>query len=144
MKSGGMEMDGKNGKTFSHEELAKAMFHWWDLANSAFITFFPVHITADCIKHQKKYAGDAIYVAVPLKDMRTRYVYETIAAGTGKSQEEVQKDFEYLVGEIPVRVKVYTRDYKFFKYPDRTIYEFDDYLLPNPFDTYWKSRFLIK
>ena len=144
MKKGSMETDGKSGRTFrteqsrsfSHEELLKALYHFEDLADSAFIGFFPRLITADCVKHQKQLEGDAVYLSVSIKDMRTRYVYEVISAGIGKTQDEVQKDFEYLVGEVPVKVHVYTDNPDYYQYPDRVIYEYGDFLLPNPWSKY--------
>ena len=141
-------MNGENGnkskKVFTHDELNKALMDFEDLAERCFMGFFPRLITADCVKFGKKLEGDAIYLAVSIKDMRTRYVNETVSLYLGKTVDEVQKDFEYLVDEVPVKVQVYTRNYNFYKYPDRTVYEFGDYLLPNPWNTYWKSRWLVK
>ena len=135
---------GTNLNQFTHEELNKTLMDFEDLAARCFIQFFPRLITADCVKHQKLLQGDAIYVGVSIKEMRTRYVYETIAQYLNKGKEEVQENFEYFVGKVPVRVQVYKKNYEFFQYPDRTIYYYGDYLLPNPFDKYWKARFLVK
>ena len=139
-----MEIVGESGKKFSHEELNKALLDIEDLMARAFVDFFPLHETAECIKRQKPLTGDAVYVGATIKHMRTRFAAETISAFIGKGVEDVQHDFEYNVGEVPVRVKVITRNYGFYKYPDRTIYEYGDYLLPNPFETYWKARFLVR
>ena len=146
-----MNQSGEIGKQFNpiksefnHEQLAKALYHLEDLTNYAFASFFPRLITADCIKRQIKLEGDAVYVLLPIKEARTRFVYETISAGTGKTYDEVQKDFEYLVDGVPVKIQVYNGDYEFFKYPDRVIYEYGDYLLPNPFSVYWEERLAIK
>ena len=137
-------MSGKSGKMFSHEELNKALMDVEDLMARAFVDFFPLHKTAQCIKYQNRLEGDAIYVGISIKHIRTRFAAETISDYTKLPIDSLQSGFEYMVGEVPVKVKVITRNYGFYKYPDRTIYEYGDYLLPNPFDTYWKARFLVR
>ena len=45
---------------------------------------------------------------------------------------------------VPVEIHVFQRKYKFFTNLDLGWYMVDDFYLPNPFDTYWKARYLIK
>ena len=147
-----MKMNGDSGKqsrtepsrSFNHDQLNKALMDFEDLAARAFVEFYPRLITADCVKRQIKLEGDAIYVGVSLKHMRTRYAAETISSYIGKTINEMQKDFEYMVGKVPVKVQVYKKNWKFYQYPDRVVYEYGDYMLPNPFNDYWKARFLVK
>lgn len=137
-------MSGKTGKKFTEEELAFALRHFEELATDAMISFFPRLETAVAVKEQRPLTGEAIYVAIFLKDARTRYSAEVISAGTGKTQEDILDDFEYLVGEVPVKVQVIKRNYQFYRYPNQIIYNYGNYLLPNPWDIYWKSRFLVR
>ena len=139
-----MKTNGDSGKQFNHEQLNKALMDVEDLMARAFVDFFPLYKTAECVKFNRKLEGDAVYVGVSIKHMRTRFANETVSSYVGKTASEVQDDFEYMVGEVPIKVKVIKRSYGFYKYPDRTIYEYGDYLLPNPFEKYWKARFLVR
>ncbi|MFZ5845295.1 MAG: hypothetical protein ACOY0S_02395 [Patescibacteria group bacterium] len=112
--------------------------------DAAMTPFFVLGETADCVKHNKPLTGRAIYLGMFRRHMDTRFVNEIITAHVKRDFEEIKDGFEYLVGEVPVKVKVITRNYHFLKYPDHRIYEFGDYLVPNPFATYWKARFLIR
>ncbi len=54
------------------------------------------------------------------------------------------KGFKYEHEGFPVFVRVITRNYKFFQMPDHVYYGPDMFKIANPFETYWKSRFIIK
>ena len=45
---------------------------------------------------------------------------------------------------IPVEIHVIKRNYKFFENLDFGFYAVDTFHIPNPFEKYWKARFLIK
>lgn len=45
---------------------------------------------------------------------------------------------------VPIRIQVIHNRYKFLDHPDTKFYRLEEYLIPNPFDSYWKARFLIK
>jgi hypothetical protein len=52
--------------------------------------------------------------------------------------------YEYKVSNVPVKIKVYSRKYKFFERPDQVLYMIDEFNIPNPWSDYWKVRSLIK
>lgn len=54
--------------------------------------------------------------------------------------DELSLDFN----SVPIELKIITRDYEFFKNPDNVFYWTDEYKIPNPWDKYYKARFLIK
>jgi hypothetical protein len=58
--------------------------------------------------------------------------------------KETPTGYEYTVSNVPVKIKVYERKYKFFEHPDQVFYGVDDFQIPNPFANYWKARYLIK
>lgn len=105
--------------------------------------YFLLGKTADCVKHDRLLEGDGIDVGIRDKSF-TQYVYDILKEYFKLTPEEVNKGFEYKVGEVPVRIKVYSRNYYFFKYPDHVVYQFGTYQLPNPWEVYWKSRFLVR
>ncbi len=54
------------------------------------------------------------------------------------------KGFKYEFQGVPVFVHVITRKYPWFDLPDVRFYGPDMFKIPNPFEKYWKARFLIK
>lgn len=54
------------------------------------------------------------------------------------------KGFKYKFENVPVYVRVLTKKWKFFELPDMRFYGPDFFKIPNPFERYWKSRFIIK
>lgn len=128
---------------FTHEELLKALMNVEDWMDQLLTPFFLFGKVAECVKRDRLLEGDGIDVGIRDKSL-TQYVYDILNTNFKLKPEDVNHGFEYKVGEVPVRVKVYSRNYHFFKYPDIKIYQFGQYQLPNPFDIYWKSRFLIR
>ncbi len=46
--------------------------------------------------------------------------------------------------KIPVEIHVINRHYKFLENPDVGFFSVDEFLLPNPFENYWKARHLVQ
>ena len=135
-------MNGMNGQIFNHEELYKALLNVEDLMDSLLTPWFLHNKTAEDVKNNKLLEGNGIDVMIRDKSI-TQYVRD-ILKGYSFDPATLKNGFEYKVGNVPVRIKIYTKDYEFFKYPDHVVYQFGTYQLANPFDIYWKSRFLIR
>ncbi len=45
---------------------------------------------------------------------------------------------------VPMELKIIHRHYQFFKFPDKIVYNYDEFNIPNPFDKYYKARFIIQ
>lgn len=45
---------------------------------------------------------------------------------------------------IPVKIRVLKKVYKCLQHPDFGFYGVDEFLIPNPFDEYWKIRGILK
>lgn len=136
--------NGESGKTYNPQEMLKGLYDFEDTMESAMSPFFVLGDTADSVKHQKPLAGDGVYVGIFKRHMDTRIVNEILTAHVKRSLEEIKDGFEYLVGEVPVKVQVITGDYEFLNYPDHVIYEYGDYLVPNPWDEYWQKKEEVK
>mgnify|MGYP001561485115 CR=1 FL=1 len=132
-----------NGHKFSHEELLKALQDVEDRMDILLTPYFLLHKTAECVKYDKLLEGDGIDVGIRDKAF-TQYMYDILKANFGLSPDEVRNGFTYKVGEVPVRVKVYTRNYNFFQYPDHKVYMFGTYQLPNPFENYKKAQYIVR
>ena len=132
-----------NGHKFSHEELLKALYNVEDFMDQLVTPYFLLMETGDCVKHDRLLSGTGIDVGMRNKSF-TQFVYDIMKTNFNLTPEEINQGFEYKVGEVPVRVKVYTRNYKFFQYPDIKIYEYGRFQLPNPWDVYWQTRFIVR
>jgi hypothetical protein len=58
--------------------------------------------------------------------------------------EDPTEDFVLTIDSVPVNVKVITRHYPWFKDLNSLIYKYEIVYLPNPFENYWKARFIIQ
>ena len=136
-------MNGESGQIFNHEELYKALRGVEDLMDILLTPYFLLGKTAEDVKNNRQLEGEGIDVGIRNTAL-TQYVYDILKTNYGFSKEDVDNGFTFKVGEVPVRIKVYKRNYYFFKYPDTAVYEFGSYQIPNPFDAYWKSRFIVR
>ena len=131
-----------SGVKFNHEQLYTALMDAEDLMDRLLTPYFLLGETANAVKHDLSLEGDGIDIGIRDKSL-TQYVYSILDSEKGLKQEDVENGFEYLVSGVPVRVKIYTRNYPFFSYPDFKTYLYGNYQLANPFDMYWKVRGLI-
>lgn len=126
--------------SFTHEALHQALMNVEDLMTRLVITDWFLHLrTAENVKNNLLLDGDGIDVLVRDK-VFTQYVYDILNTYWKYKPEDVNKGFEYKVGDVPVRIHVYTKEYEFLKYPDHVVYLYGTYQLGNPFKEYWEKR----
>ena len=136
--------NGEIGKEYSSSELQEALYVVEDLMDQLLTPYFLLGKTAECVKNNRLLEGDGIDIGIRDKSL-TQYVYDILQDQLKLTSEQVKNGFEYnAVNGVPIRVKVYSRNYYFFKYPDQVVYSYGTYQIPNTFDIYWKSRFLIR
>ena len=133
----------KDVKNFTHMELENALRNVDDLFARCVLDtkYFLLGDTAKAAKENGFLSGPCIEVGI-----EDRYLTPEVRS-TLKQFGHVDNpgdNWEYEVAGVPVKVKVIHNKYDFFKHPDIKYWAYDDYQLPNPFDTYYKSRFLIK
>jgi hypothetical protein len=58
--------------------------------------------------------------------------------------KENERGYEYSFEGIPVYIRVIKRKYAFFEKPDQKFYKVDDFMLPNPFNAYWRIHNLVR
>ena len=133
----------ENGQKFSSDELYAALMNIEDLMDRLLTPYILLGNTADAVKFDKHLEGDGIDVGIK-KTALTQYVYSILDSELHLKPEEIDDGFTYMVGQVPVRVKVYKLDYQFFKYPDVKVYMYGTYSLPNPYNNYWRARGLIR
>lgn len=130
-----------NGHSFKPDELNRALLDIDDMMGRAMANYLVLGETAKNIKEEKQIQGDKIEVG-----LEERYLTREVKSlfNTYQGVEMTDKGFSYLFGEVPIEVKFITRRYKFFKNPDSKFYLAGEYRIPNPFENYWKSRFLVR
>ena len=135
-------MNGEESK-FSQEQLDKALLDSFDLMRRVLLetTYFVLGETAKCIYENRGLDSDGIEVGI-----EKRYIGpEVLSTLKDWATEDIgDNGFTYEFEGVPVRVKFIKRKYHFFQYPDMRFYGPEVYKLPNPFQNYWKARFLIK
>jgi len=98
--------------------------------------------TARSVKKDNRVQGSKIEIGVREKHL---------ARSTGgmlrdliKDIKEFENEWRFESADVPVVMKILRRKNKYIVNPDTVVYNFDDYLLPNPFAGYWKTRGLIR
>lgn len=125
-----------------------ALYDIQDILERAQCPYVLLKDTARSIVDKMKLEGDGIYIGVMKKDVN-RMALSTIKFYLSGVRDprttEVREDgFDYVWNGVPVYVKFIERKYNFFKNPDFAWYMANNYSIPNPFENYWKARFIIK
>ncbi len=137
--------------TFDSETLNDALMTTQDLLDRCQIRFFALKETAKQIKHtstnnlaelnlkiielgvEKKDLNEGVYPI--LKDM-----FDNLKINPQYSPTFIRFEFK----GVPVFIKIIQRKYKYFQNPNPIFYRYATFNLPNPFDSYWYARNIIK
>ena len=143
------KLDGTSKKVeFRTDHLEKALLDVDDLMIRSLLqnVYLTLLDTAKAFKDQIGLYGDGIDIGIE-KRYLTHEVMSTFKSPIimkHRPSQWTDSGFVYYVGEVPVRVKFINRNYGFFRNPDVKFYLAEEYQIPNPFDNYWKTRFLIQ
>jgi len=55
-----------------------------------------------------------------------------------------ENEARYLTNGVPVIIKVIRRKYEFLQNLDKKWYKYDEYLFANPFEKYYKARYIVQ
>jgi hypothetical protein len=69
----------------------------------------------------------------------TRHLFNTFLPGECLKDTNLTAD-----NGVPIELKIITRNYEFLKNPDFVYFWVDQYMIPNPWEKYYKARYLIK
>jgi|SRR3990167_5689361 len=140
------EVDPKKASDLMHEALRSL----WDLME--FYIWHPTLDTAKAIKEQDaSFLEEKITGAIHQRHL-TKEVKSAIKSQLDYWQDrKISEPYEFTEDWIkwtykgvPVEIKILKRRYGFFNNPDPVSYNFDDYLLANPFKKYWPTRFIVR
>jgi hypothetical protein len=140
---GGMKMkDGQNGMDeFTDDQLAKALLRIEDTLGRALLPFVLLGDTAKGVMAERLY-GNKVELGVETKHL-TKEVYSTFNFYE-PDRKEHDWGWSFDIDGVPVNIRFITKRYPYFKNKDIRFYRSGEYMLPNPFDEYWKVRGLIK
>lgn len=152
MKTSSPKENGQSGQTISFKvgDLEAALFNIEDIFDRALLDqkFIPLMDTAKAIYDGVPLYGNKIDVGVEKRYLIKEAISTLKSLPTYGSMypelEITDKGFSYEYKGVPVNVRFINRNYKFFKRPDFKYYLSQPYNMPNPFETYWKSRWLIQ
>jgi hypothetical protein len=111
-----------------------------DIMDRAMCPYILTLDTARCVKEGIPMEGNKITAVVKYNEA-TRNKRNTFASYSNVVIDD--EGFNYEFNGVPVEIKFIKKKYGFFENPDSKVYMAGFYSLPNPWDNYWKSRFLI-
>lgn len=126
----------------SPSQLDRALDWAEDTLTRAQIPFLLLGETLRSIRETGQLAGDKIELGI-----RRRYLTHSTKGMFRLLEPQAEIIDGYIRFEhngVPIEIKVITKDYYFFRNPNRVFYGVSDYMTPNPWDKYYKARFIIK
>lgn len=140
------KINGLNGTQtshrFTHEQLHNALMDVEDALDRSLMPFILLEGIAKHIFEEKKnFELNEITLGIKEKHFTEsgRSLFRMVRPQAEFSYENIY----YEVGGVPVVIWIIHKNYKFFQNPDTRIYCLSQFSIPNPFMSYWKSRFLI-
>ena len=135
--------NGEHSK-LTQEQLDKALLDSFDLMQRCLLdnNYIVLGQAAKCIKEGRGLDCDKLEFGIE-KRYVTPEVLSTLKEWV-KGGQFVDKGFSYVFEGVLVQFKFISRNYHFFKNLDTRIHTPEWYKIANPFENYWKSRFLIR
>lgn len=139
-----------NGEPFSLTQLDNALRDVFDLLDDCSLETIVLGDTALGVR-QNKLFGDKITVGIKNSHL-TRNVKSIINMRMAHMLKHhmtnpIEWDDNHILysfGGVPIEIKIIHRNYAWFKNMDLLTYFYDNYRIPNPFDKYFKARFIVQ
>lgn len=127
--------------TLTVTQLDDAFFHIYDVMERCLITdWFALDQTAKSIKDNEHIQDVVIGFEERQFNDSNRQTFKQFT----HNLKETTNGYTCEYNNVPITIKVFKKDLKFFDYPDVKMYKFEPVKLPNPFAGYWKSRGILK
>mgnify|MGYP001619764526 CR=1 FL=1 len=125
------------------DKLDRAMLDAYDLMQRCLLdtTFIALGDTALCLKEGRALDCSQLEFGIVKKEI-TPVVLSTLKDWVKGVFDN--NGFSYTFEGVPVSFTYITRNYHFFKYPDVKLYMPEFYRIANPFNNYWKARYLVR
>ena len=130
-----------NSMSFSPSELQAALLDVQDALERAQIKFIVLREAAYSLFFYEDLKGESITVGVPYRQWMPECV--SILKAWRPQVQDDDHGMHYMVGNVPVNIRVIHKNFKFLNDPDSRTY-YDCFLyIPNPFNNYWRSRSFV-
>lgn len=129
-------------ESFSHEELYSAMRDGVDFLDGLHLPGFLLGDSARQAWDNVNLTGNEVTFGI--KKAEFTDVVKSLMEALRPGVQINETGAEYFVGKVPVRVKIIHRKYEFLQNLDRKWYLYDEYLFPNPFEKYFKARYIVQ
>lgn len=127
---------------FTSAQLEEVLLFVEDTFDRAVMPFLVVGTTGKCVLEDRYLEGEGIELMVRSRDY-SHFARETIKLLLPDAvMTDNQITFSYK--GVPVTVTIVYKLYPFLKNPETRFYGIANFLLPNPFQEYWKVRALFK
>jgi hypothetical protein len=130
-----------NGTNLSPEELQAALLDVQDALERAQIKFIVLREAAYSLFFYEDLKGKDITVGVPYKQWMPECV--SVLKAWRPQLEEDLHGYMYKVGNVPVHIRVIEKRFRFLEDPDSRNYYDCSLYIPNPFQSYWRSRSFV-
>jgi len=133
------DMQNKSGA--SPEKLDAALATAEDLLTRAQIPFVVLGETLKGVLKEELH-GSGIEIGV-----RERYLTKDTIGMLKLVRQDLEIKDGYIFFEhdgVPVEIQIIERNWKCLENPDKVFYKVTEYYIPNPLESYWKQRYLIK
>lgn len=136
---------GVNLIKFSQDEVNAALYNVDDLMSRALIqtVYLAFADIGRAIKENVDFDGQELEFGVERRYVTPEVLF-VFKSYTPPEAEFTEDGFSYKVGRVPVEIKFVSRRYKFFEHPEKLIYKAGEFQIPNPFDKYFKARWIIR
>jgi hypothetical protein len=132
-----------NEGSLTHQQLLDALYYLEDMMDRTGIPFFLLEGAAKQVKDDAPYLSlNQIDAGIEEKNLQETGI-KTMKM-VFPSLEIDQNTISFTHSGVPVVIWIIHKQWKFFQNPDGVFYSTCNFQIPNPFDRYWKSRFLIK
>ena len=128
---------------FSHDKSWAALLNAQDTLERCLIPFVLLEDTAEQVfKNKANLELKEISVGVQRRHMTETGKEMLMTIVPDIIDAKVSMGYEH--EGVPIVIWVIQRNYKFFQHPDSVFYGIENFFVPNPFESYWRARFLVK
>lgn len=126
---------------YTSQELESALFYVEELMERIQAPYVLLNKTAYQVKNNEWLQGDEITIGIQKNHFGpyTKQLFNIV-----EPEVDVTEDDIYITNHgAPIHIRIIHKKFEFFKNPDVVFYNYAQYLLPNPFNKYWKVKQLV-
>ena len=140
------KQSGLSGRMHTKDDVRRALLDLTDMLEMAMLPYVLLgDIAKAMVDGHDGISGDDIFVPVIEVGLYQRNMTpEVLSLFRTWKFNQTDYGYTYTFSGVPVELHVIKRRYNFFEQPDQRFFGPDVFTIPNPFDKYWKARFIIQ